>query len=123
MRNLILATGMLMLTFGCTSVNRNVDGTREIVTVIPCESPPFILGDPVLNAELAADIAEYVMAKNGFDCCDRKSRISFCEGIYTVAFLPEGGQPHSTYIIDIDADTSRVLSFRVLHMELVANKQ
>lgn len=108
--------GTLLLVWCCTPVNRNIGENREISTLLPCVTPPFLLGDPVSSAELASDIAEYVLAKKGFDCRRRKARVSFCDGVYTVKFLSGGGRPDVTYVVDIDADTSRVLSLSVLRL-------
>ena len=114
MRNLMLAIIILILTIGCTSVGRSPGESRKIiVTLVPCETPSFVLGDPVSNAELASDIAEYVLAEKGFDCRNRDYRVSFCEGVYTVAFFSGAERPEKTYAVDIDADTSRILSVKI----------
>jgi hypothetical protein len=101
-------------------VGRGSGETREIVNLIPCETPSFVLGDPISNAELASDIAEYVLARKGFDCRGRKQTVSFSEGVYTVKFYSPREQSDKIYIVDLDADTSRILSVRVLGKKLLA---
>ena len=120
MRTLIMFTNILILSLGCASVRQSTGETRESFTVIPCETPPFVQGDPVSNAELAADIAEYVLTRKGFDCRSLARRISFCEGIYTVVFLAEG-RLENTYTVDIDADTSEILSLKIRRKILAVN--
>jgi len=86
--------------------------SAEVTTVILSITPSFIQGDRVYHAEMAKDIAEYVLAKEGVDCRDLEARISFCDGIYTVAFCREGRQLTDHYLVDIDADTSKILSVK-----------
>ena len=120
MRSLILATNILTLMIGCTSVNRSTGEAREITTSIPCETPSFVLGDPIFSAELASDIAEYVLAQKGIDCRNQRRKVSFFEGVYTVAFFSGLERPEKKYTVDIDADTSRILSVTAFKKALLA---
>ena len=49
----LMTIGILMLIAGCSTINTNTMDDAEVFTVIPCETPPFIQGDPVYHAEMA----------------------------------------------------------------------
>jgi len=121
MRSLIPATCTLMLMIGCTAFNSSTGEAREIATPIPCKTPSFVLGDHITSAELASDIAEYVLAEKGIDCRSQKRKVSFCEGVYTVAFFSGLERPAKKYTVDIDADTSRILSVIAFEKILLAS--
>ena len=116
----LMTVGILILVAGCSTFNTNTKDAAEVFTVIPCETPPFIQGDPVYHAEMAIDIAEYVLAKKGIDCLDHRTSVSFCEGVYTVAFISGKKQPESKYTVDIDAGTSRILSVKQTTRDLLS---
>ena len=111
---------VLMLVGGCAAVTNNVSDSIEVTTVIPSITPSFIQGERVYHAGMAKDIAEYVLAKEGVDCRDLDARISFCDGIYTVAFRSDRKHLSSSYRVDIAADTSKILSVRKTHTKIAA---
>jgi hypothetical protein len=111
---------MLILAGGCAAVKQNVSEPVEVTTVIPSITPSFIQGDRVYHAEMAKDIAEYVLVLEGVDCRDLKAQVSFCDGIYTVAFCREDRQLTNHYWVDIDADTSKILSVKKTRTRLAA---
>ena len=113
----LMTIGILMLIAGCSTVSRNIEDVPEALIVIRCETPSFIQGDPVYHAEMAIDIAEYVLARKGLDCRDHAPSVSFCDGVYTVAFPSGKGQPESKYTVDIDASNSTILSVRLTRKE------
>jgi hypothetical protein len=118
----ILPVTLLAIMCCCAPVTHNSREAREISTVIPCETPSFILGDRVSNAELAVDIAEYILAVHGFDCRDLTKKVSFFEGNYIVSFRSDELGLDTTYTVDIDADTSRIHGIKILRSRLVAIK-
>lgn len=111
---------MLMLAGGCAAVKSNISDPIEVTTVIPSITPSFIQGDRVYHAGMAKDIAEYVLAREGVDCRDLKARVSFCDGIYTVAFCRESQRLTDHYLVDIDADNSKILSVKKTRTRLAA---
>lgn len=111
---------VLMLVGGCAAVKQNVSEPIEVTTVFTSVTPTFVQGDPVYHAEMARDIAEYVLSKEGVDCRGLEARVSFCDGIYTVAFCREGRQLADHYSVDIDADTSEILSVKKTQSRIAA---
>jgi hypothetical protein len=111
---------VITLAVGCAAVKPNVSEPIEITTVIPSITPTFIQGDRVYHAGMAKDIAEYVLAKEGVDCRNLKVQVSFCDGIYTVAFCRESQRLTNHYSVDIDADTSKILSVKKTQTRLAA---
>lgn len=120
MLRLVTILTVLMLAGGCAAVKSNVSAPVEFITVIPSITPSFIQGDRIYHAGMAKDIAEYVLAKEGVDCRDLEARVSFCDGIYMVAFCREGRQITDHYVVDIDAGTSKILSVKKSQTRLAA---
>jgi hypothetical protein len=118
----LMTIGVLMLIAGCSTVSMNTKDDAEVFTVIPCETPSFVQGSPVYHAEMAVDIAEYVLTKQGIDCRDHRTSVSFCEGVYTVAFLSGKKQPESKYTVDIDAGTSKILFVQRMTRDLLSTQ-
>ena len=108
---------ILGLAAGCSATKKTVqvfEDNNEIVTVLPAYTPPILLGDPIYNAEMATFLAEFVLAGQGIDCRNRRPKVSYCEGVYTVAFLPAKEKVSaSRLLVDIDADTSTILSVTI----------
>ena len=108
---------ILGLVGGCGASKKTVKlfvDNNEVVTVLPAYTPPILLGDPIYNAEMATFLAELVLAEQGIDCRNRRPKVSYCEGVYTVAFLPAKEKiSASRLLVDIDADTSTILSVTI----------
>lgn len=111
---------VLMLAGGCAAVKTSVSEPVEITTLIRSITPSFVQGERIYHAEMAKDIAEYVLAREGIDCRDLEARVSFCDGIYTVAFSRESPQRTDHYSVDINADTSKILSVMKTRTRLAA---
>jgi hypothetical protein len=120
MLRLVAIVTVLMLAGGCAAVKQNVSDPIELITVVPSITPSFILGDRVYNAEMAKDIAEYILAKEGVDCRNLTVQVSFCDGIYTVAFCEGKGSDSSSFSVDIDANNSKILAVKKTRTKIAA---
>ena len=110
-----------LLLGGCANVKPVVsDQPVEITTMIRSVTPAFLQGERVYHAEMARDIAEYVLASEGVDCRGLEARVWFCEGIYTVSFRRESPYLTDLYSVDIDADTSKIMGVMKTRTRLAA---
>lgn len=117
----VLIAAVLQLLGGCAGMKPVVfDQPVEVTTMIRSVTPAFLQGERVYHAEMARDIAEYVLATEGIDCRGLEARVSFCEGTYTVSFKRENRHLTDLYSVDIDADTSSILGVMKTRTRLAA---
>lgn len=67
---------------------------------------------PVYSTSFAIRLAELALKDRGITDCEKRSvAISFCDGVYSVTFeRPEDVVFAKDYVVQISADTSRILS-------------
>jgi hypothetical protein len=121
MSRLAIIMTVLLFSGGCANVKPVVSKQPvEVTTMIRSVTPAFLQGERVYHAEMARDIAEYVLATEGVDCRGLEARVSFCEGIYTVSFRRESPYLTALYSVDIEAHTSKIMGIMKTRTKLAA---
>jgi hypothetical protein len=115
MNRIVLLTALLSLFAGCTPTSRIV----EVTNLLEAKTPADLENQPVLSAELAGYMAELVLAEKGIDCRKSQTWISFCEGVYTVAFYSFPGMTDTKFTVRIDAKASTILSIKKTEKKVV----
>jgi len=122
MSRTILILVVTCLMAGCATIPPAPPPEREpqdLAIVIDRLVPSLLQGQPLKNAELASYLAEYELTRRGIDCRENQITVSYCEGIYTVAFLPEDpGSQVEKYTVEINERDSTIL--RMTRMRRVA---
>lgn len=108
MKSIPLLVIAVCLVAGCASTPQVKQAGPAIV--MASRIPSLLQGQPLTNAELASYLAEYELARQGVDCRNDRMTVSFCEGIYTVAFHPaDRASPIEKYVVEIDAGDSTIV--------------
>ena len=97
---------LLGLLPGCA--HRPATTQPTAVTVeLPAHSTTVNRGQPIAHGEMAADLAELVLAETGIDTRGFSRRISFTGEVYRVTFtnqIPDGRTIE--FIVELDPSTS-----------------
>ena len=105
----------IFLAGGCATVQKAPSEALsqeppDPTIVMASEVPSLLQGEPLRNAQLASYLAEYELTRRGADCRANRITISYCEGVYTVAFHSvERNDPIEKYTVEIDANNSTIL--------------
>jgi hypothetical protein len=107
---LLLSLALSALHAACVTAG---GASRPLEVSLPAVTPIALVGTPMHSPELARDTAELALALLGIDCQERRARISFLEGVYTIAFLaPSTAQTIERFEVDILQEDSSVVAVR-----------